>query len=313
MFRTEILVKENIHLLQDLYLDAFNQKRSINEIENKFDTERLGYGYVSFLVFTIETNELAGFYGVFPNSFYYNGKKHLCAQIGDLMTHSNFRRKGVFEFVAKETHNYLKDIGFKFIFTFPANGASSYFGFVNKLNFKEKKINSYSIVINTLPLSRFFLKSKITEKIYYWYFDIISRFFFKNDFDTYSIVENRNSIIHNDFLIDYKSKLSPINYFIKDTLGKGFVKVDRDGGLSIGFLDVKNNSEFKLLMNKLKKMCGILGIRYIHFEISENNFLDVFLSEISIKNQLYRVCYKELDDIIDVSNIEFDFIDIDSY
>lgn len=314
MFRVEILSNQNIHLLEDLYLDAFNEVRSKEEIRLKFNTEMLGCGYVSFLVFSIETGDLAGFYGVFPTRVIYEGKTHLCAQIGDLMTHSSYRRKGVFEFVANKTHQFLTDNNFKFVFTFPSNGATSYYGFVNKLQFREKLINSYSIKVKTLPLSRYIVKNKLFQKSYKLLIKFLCKVFFKNEtkFSKISSTE-RNQIIHDQHLIEYKSYLSPINGFLKDSNGEVFFKVDKDGGLSIGFINTNNEISFNRLLKKLKRLCFFSMIRFIHFEVSENSYMNDFLSVKFEKQQLYRVCYKQLDDSVDVSKIQFEFIDIDSF
>jgi hypothetical protein len=314
MFRLELLSKKNINLLPSLFEDAFGERREVEQILIKYTLDNIFPTFVSFLVFHKEENELAGFYGVFPSKVFYEGNIYLCAQIGDLMTSSKYRRMGVFELVAKHTHQYLTENNFKFVYTFPSNGATSYYGFVNKLQFREKSINSYSVKITTLPLSRFLTKNNLAQKTHKLFIKFFCNFFFKSRINFFEISNTeRDQIIHDKDLLEYKSNLSSVNLFLNDSDGEVFFKIDKDGGLSIGFINTNNEISFNRLLKKLKRLCFFSMIRFIHFEVSENCYLNDFLSVKFEKKQLYRVCYKVFDDSIDVSKIQFEFIDIDSF
>ena len=315
MFRFEKLNLDNIHLLPALFEDAFGGRRELEEILVKYKLHGIYPSYVSFLAFSIETDELAGFYGVLPSKFNYEGQVYLCAQVCDLMTHSNYRRLGLFESMANHAHKYLKNIGFKFVYTFPYEGAVSYFGFVNKLHFKEKSMNSYSLKVFTLPLSKKIQKGFLTS-FYSIYLKILFRLLFPNRIDSIntSIETNQyNQLIHDSYLFGYKRLLSKNNFLIQQKDIQSFMKIDRDGALSIGNLSLVNVNTFENSIKRLKIFCFLGFIRYIHFEVCSSNSLNGYLLKKTDFKNLYTICYLILDESIDVDKIEFNFIDIDSF
>src|ERR1019366_8164946 len=54
-------------------------------------------------------NEVASYYGSIPQVFSVNGEKQIIYQTCDLMTHSNHRRKGLFQLLAAHCYSYLKE------------------------------------------------------------------------------------------------------------------------------------------------------------------------------------------------------------
>ncbi len=315
MFRFEKLNLDNIHLLPALFEDAFGGRREVEEILVKYKLNGIYSSYVSFLAFSEETNELAGFYGVLPSKFNYEGKVHLCGQVCDLMTHSNYRRLGLFELMAKEAHTFLQNNDFKFVYTFPYEGAVSYFGFVNKLHFKEKSMNSYSLKVLTFPLSKKIQKGFLSS-FYSNYLKFLFHllFFNKIDSNNTSIETNQyNQLQHDSYLFGYKRLLSKNNFLIQQQTIQSFIKIDRDGALSIGNLSIDNSNTFENSIKRLKIFCFFGFIRYLHFEICSTNSLNSYLlKKVDFKN-LYTICYLKLDETIDVNKIEFNFIDIDSF
>lgn len=315
MFRFEKLNLENIHLLPALFEDAFGEKREINQILNKYSLEKVCSTYVSFLAFSEESNELAGFYGVLPAEFNYEGKIYLSAQICDLMTHSNYRRLGLFELMANHAHDFLRKNGFKFVYTFPYDGAISYFGFVNKLDFKEKSMNSYALKVPVFPFSRK-IQNSFLHKLYTFYLYILFRLFIGNRLDNKNhFVEDLNDykLRHDSYLYRYKGLLSKINFFISNKSINSFMKIDKDGALSIGNIQVESAREFNLHILKLKIFCFLGFIRYVHFEVCSTNYLNQFLMKKVNSKNLYTICYLIFDESIDINKIEFNFIDIDSF
>lgn len=315
MFRFEKLNSDNINLLPMLFENAFGSRRELNEILIKYKLFDIYPSYVSFLAFSIESNELAGFYGVLPSKFNYEGQFHLCGQVCDLMTHSNYRRLGLFELIAKEAHTFLQINGFKFVYTFPYEGAVSYFGFVNKLHFKEKSMNSYSLKVFTIPLSKKIQKGLLSS-IYSIYLKILFRLLFPKRIDSINTsfeTNHYNQLIHDSYLFGYKRLLSKNNFLIQQQEIQSFMKIDRDGALSIGNLSLVNVNTFENSIKRLKIFCFLGFIRYIHFEVCSSNSLNGYLLKKTDFKNLYTICFLNLDETIDVNKIEFDFIDIDSF
>ena len=314
MFRFEKLNINNIHLLPALFENAFGEKREVDEILIKYGLDEIYSSYVSILAFDLKSNNLAGFYGILPAKFKYEGNDYLCGQVCDLMTHSDYRRLGLFEAMANEAHSFLKESGFKFIFTIPFEGAISYFGFVNKLNFKEKLMNSYSLNVNTYPLSKK-LNSGFLSSIYYFYLKVIFGLLIKTTSRTkfISIDSTKNYLIHERYFFKYKSLLSKINFYYESEHHQVFMKIDKDGALSIGSLLVSNLKQFDEIIKRFKIACFFGFIRYIHFEVCNSNQLNEFLNKKNDPKNLYTICYLNFDEAIDVNKVEFNFIDIDTF
>ena len=315
MFRFEKLNLDNIHLLSALFEDAFGRRREVEEILVKYKLHDIYPSYVSFLAFSEETNELAGFYGVLPSKFNYEGKVHLCGQVCDLMTHSNYRRLGLFELMAKEAHTFLQNNDFKFVYTFPYEGAVSYFVFVNKLHFKEKSMNSYSLKVLTFPLSKKIQKGFLSS-FYSNYLKILFRILLMDIIETNNTLsekKQRNQLIHDTYLYSYKKLLSKNNFIINNQTIQSLMKIDRDGALSIGNIFVCNSDMIPNIIKRLKIFSFFGFIRYLHFEVCCTNSLNSYLFKKADFKNLYTICYSKLDETIDVNKIEFNFIDIDSF
>jgi hypothetical protein len=85
-------------------------------------------GFVEGFIALSETNEIAAFYGVIPEVYIIEGKKTTIFQSCDTMTHSNHRRKGLFQKLALHCYEHLKNENKLFIIGF--GGGQSTPGFL---------------------------------------------------------------------------------------------------------------------------------------------------------------------------------------
>jgi len=81
-----------------------------------------------------ENGILAGFYGLIPEAYHFNGIKHILYQSCDTMTHPDFRRMGIFETLAKLTYDELILQNKLLVKGFA--GEMSYPGFITKLKWQ---------------------------------------------------------------------------------------------------------------------------------------------------------------------------------
>lgn len=311
MYRFELLSDSNIKDLQVLYLDAFGEDRSLNEIKQKFNTSSIGYGYTSFIAYDMN-NFPAAFYGIFPTRVKLDGQVFLCGQIGDLMTHSAHRRRGLFEQLANYSHAYAKEKGFKFVFTFPYKGAYSYNGFIHKLHFKDNNLNAYHLKIPILPLYRWVYPYQKLRKIYNKYIDFLQFIFFKRPSQIEPISFPVNEIVKDSAFYAYKSNFSDA----KNLISKGvrvYCKLKKDGALAIGDFEKTDYKTFHKSLNKLKFFCFFSGLRIIHFEVTKNSYFDSFLSKNNSPYHYYQLCTLQLDSSFSLDSIEFIYGDVDTF
>ncbi len=79
--------------------------------------------------------EVAGFYGVIPEFYLINGKPVKIYQSMDTMTHPKYQKRGLFTRLANMTYDYVTELdGGLNLVGIP--GSNSFFGFVNKLAWK---------------------------------------------------------------------------------------------------------------------------------------------------------------------------------
>ena len=110
------LEKENFDVLIPLMQDCFGMQVDITYFKWKYIDNPDGFvrGYYA----KSSTNDIAAYYGVIPQKISYFGEEKLIFQSCDTMTHSEHRRKGLFQLLAKhcyrelELENQLFIIGF---------------------------------------------------------------------------------------------------------------------------------------------------------------------------------------------------------
>ena len=311
MYRFELLSDSNIKDLQVLYLDAFGEDRSLIEIKQKFNTSSIGYGYISFIAYD-ENNFPAAFYAIFPTRVFFEGEFHLCGQIGDLMTHSAHRRKGLFEQLANHGHAFAKEKGFKFIFTFLYKDAPSYYGFIHKLHFKDNNLNAYHIKVPVLPLYRWIYPFLFGRKIYNKYIHFLQFLFFKRTSQITSLKMPINELVKDEAFYAYKSNFSEAKNIISNGV-RVYCKIKKDGALAIGEMEKSDYKTFTKSLRKLKIFCFFSGLRLIHFEVTQNSYFDLFLKKKYTPYNYYQLCTYQLDPSFCVDSVEFVYGDVDTF
>ncbi len=310
-YRFERLNEKNIIDLLPLYLDAFHEVRSIDIVRAKFDTASFGAKNWAFIAYAND-NTAAALYALFPVIITKNEREILAGQVGDLMTHSNHRRKGLYITLADMTHQLARLEGVELIFTVPYGENASYQGFMNRLNFiHTHNLNGYYFKVNAFPTFLFTSKSHFINQIYLAFAkQILSRLFsivysFKND-----LVSDYAEVIRSNSFFDYKKKYSQTYVMQIDNVAVWF-KIDK-GSLKVGDIEKKSNKNFENILIGLKWVAFALGIRIIQFEASPDTYLDKLLQKIATPICNYRVCLLNFSNLSD-TDFKFTFADLDNF
>lgn len=268
------LTNENMASLIPLYKDAFGQDKTLEQIKAKFDTAFLGMKNLAFMAVD-KQGTVAGFYAVFPFKYSIGGKEMVLAQVGDLMTHSQHRRKGLYIHLANVTHPVAYAEGVDLIVTFPhVQVMSSYLGFVNRLDFVHTHtLHGYYIKVNAAPLAFALNKIGVTKKLYKAYSNFILGLF--TDTKTpyveevpvsYGEVENTAGFIR------YKKGYSG-SRMVKMKGQLFWVKVSGNV-LQVGAIQRLKGHNFADTLGALKKLAFLLGIRVVQFDTSPGTYWD---------------------------------------
>ena len=113
-------------LLIPLMKDCFGMDVNINYFDWKFTKNPAGF--VEGFIALSESNEVAAYYGVIPEFYSINGKQTTIYQSCDTMTHSNHRRKGLFQKLALYCYETLRNENKLFVIGF--GGGQSTPGFL---------------------------------------------------------------------------------------------------------------------------------------------------------------------------------------
>lgn len=91
----------------------------------------------------VEGDTIAAFYGVIPEIYLVNGQEFTVYQSMDTMTHPDFQKRGLFTKLANMTYEHIiQNRGVVHILGVP--GSNSFYGFVNKLGWKN--INNFKYI-----------------------------------------------------------------------------------------------------------------------------------------------------------------------
>jgi len=301
-----------ISKLVPLYKNALDMELSKERIKNKFDTcQYSGKKYIAFLALD-ENEEAVALYAIFPAVIHCNGSNYICGQVGDLMTHSEHRRKGLFIKLAELTHELAKNEGIKLIFTFPFGHNASYKGFVEHLGFfHAESMRSYVIKVNTFPLCRLSYKNNLGIYIYNLYVKSIMRFFYSRKYSFDKNFQYKNGyVVKDENFFDYKFSYSP-GFLIRLSGMSGWIKFTKFGSVSVGDFEQYTNLGKDIL--QLKRFCFWTGIRAIQIETSHGTELDIFLKDKYLFLNNYHVCMLKLDSDIPFEKFKFVFGDMDNF
>jgi GNAT superfamily N-acetyltransferase len=121
------LDKTQFELLIPLMKNCFGKDVSVDYFKWKFLDNPAG-NFIGFIAVEEVTGEVAAYYGAIPEKYIVEGEEKTIYQSCDTMTHSNHRRKGLFQKLATHCYEYLRENNELFIIGF--GGGQSTPGFI---------------------------------------------------------------------------------------------------------------------------------------------------------------------------------------
>ena len=164
-YKVQKLSPDQFDLLIPLMKDCFGMDVNTNYFRWKFLNNPAG-SYIGFIAVEIATGEVAGYYGVIPEQYVFDGERKLIYQSGDTMTHSGHRRKGLFQKLAVHCYDYLKDNDKLFVIGF--GGATSTPGLLKfgwRAVFDFRYLFLPKILCHANPLSKSFGNCEIVSDL----------------------------------------------------------------------------------------------------------------------------------------------------
>ncbi len=302
-----------IHSQSDLipiFESAFGTSPDMSYISNKHATDFAGVRDIGYIAYS-DKDQPAAFYGVFPLEVRINGEYFLTAQSGDTMVVKDHERRGLFILLANETYKLCKSTKIAGVFGFPS--PSSYPGFVNKLGWKHlENIKRYQFLIPTIPLAEMSARFSIFKNPLVKWQCFLATLFFPGGtpFEGSILGSNQDGIRRNDEYWKYKLNSKAVKLIKVNDCD---VVVKFDGNLGIGDINHRTPEDLKKVISKLKILCFLGGINRIVFYTSPETKLDHDLSQIANAKEGLPIGFLSFVEGVDLSNLKFCYLDMDTY
>lgn len=309
-YSIEKLAPSHYPLLRQLYRNAFGQSVSLEEIRQRFDTEKLGSPVIGFIAIHRPTNIAAAYYGVFPLKARIGGRVIQAAQSGDTMTHDDHRRKGFFVKLAQLTYDECRKAGISILIGQP--NEYSYHGLVNSLGWKQlDEVVRWDLKLKfkNLPLGKIVRRYPFLHKFYL----TNARVFLKK-----RLVDDIHSF-NNPLVTEYGKIERDEDYLAyKDTIDKFLIKIE-DTILWIRLTDIFWIGDFHdyatlrpSVLKKIKQLAFTLGYNTISLNLNKSIPLPEALRSFK-RNSSQASCFLYLDKSFDNQNFVLTAADSDTW
>jgi hypothetical protein len=156
------LEENEFELLIPLMKNCFGISVKIDYFRWKFIENPAGFVFGFYAKH--ESGEIAAYYGVIPEYFEIDGKKRIVFQSCDTMTHSNHRRKGLFQLLALHCYNKLEENNLSFIYGFGGGQSTPGFLKFGWIELFKMKYLFYPRSLNVFKIPRKYISAfEITE------------------------------------------------------------------------------------------------------------------------------------------------------
>lgn len=306
------LTKERISDLLPLYQKAFNVDVDLVELNNKYLTGELIEDYLGFLAYLDE--ECVAFVGAIPHFIQYDNEVIEAVQIGDVMTDPKHLKAGLFVKLAKVNFEYCESLGVKIIYGFP--NLKSKPGFKKRLGWQfNDELNCRIVNVKCIPLHFLALRFSFLSRVINKYQNFVLTKFWgteMREFKSIASAGNTYGVIKSKEYLAYKEKHKK-QLFISVLNKVVWVKLSGIYML-VGDVEDCTKTEFNQILYQLKRMCFILGVPHLRFNVSGNSKLIDFLNKFSKEDsRKYSIGYLVFDDNIDMRKVAFTMADNDTF
>jgi hypothetical protein len=285
---------------------VFDRRTSKSFLLKKYNTKAIGVEYVGFIAFG-SSGVAAAYYGVIPCYFQINGETVVAAQSADTMTHPDFRKKGLFQLLAKKTYDLATNLNIKFIFGFP--NQDSYRGFVNLgWKFLPDQLQVFSLKASTIAWSWLINRIPFLSDLYN--FILVRSFGQDRVLPSFFNDEGTTGVKHGEIFCAYKTYYRT---YIVNLYGAS-VWMRMDGVIKVGAVKGLDKSNSLYILARLKSLASRWGCSEVVFITSKYSALHDVIVESLTARDAFPVGWLPLrDDHFSLENATFEYCDIDIF
>jgi hypothetical protein len=302
------LDENKLNDLETLYKAVYGHKPAKDYLLKKYNTAYTGTQYIGHIAYDSENIPVA-YFGVIPCFIKYNDQIVLSAQAADAMTLSQYRYKGFFVELAKNTFDLCKAAGIQLIFGFP--NQNSYYGLVHKLGWKMTEyMERFSIPVDSFPLESL---SQHFGWLKWMYKEYTNWVLHKNislqpGLSNSVVAEGFGGVYRDDRYLQYKTYSN--TQVIKIGNAKIWMKIQN--GFIIGDLEL-TEFDFDVVIDRLKKIAKRLGAANIFFQVSPGTQVHHLFAKKYKPIPSFPVIFLDLGARIPLNKLKFSFADIDIF
>ena len=276
------LIKDNQFVdLIPLFNSAYGSAPSLKEIKNKYSTKAFLQNNCGVICYF--EDKAVAYVGAIPCFLERKGDVIKGAQIGDVMTHSDHLRFGLFHKAGKILFDYLRKQSVDVIFGFP--NLKSKPGFKKRLNWTFTDDLKVTIIdVKCLPFLRIKkLIPPLSKLIDNYQYNFLKRKTVSPKPFKSSLGDEFYEVQKDEHYIAYK--LNHKDSLFISLLGKIiWVKLD-SMYLYVGNVEECSQQEFNQIIGRLKKICRAVGVPHIRMQVSGGSQLKRYLDQVSKEDQ----------------------------
>ena len=253
---------ELLPIFNNTFLSILNEL----QLEQKQQTDVFGASPIGFIAYD-ENNAPVAYYGVYPCTMIYRGKRFLVAQSGDTMTLPEHQGKGLFTQLAQLTYEACQSEGIHLVFGFP--NENSYPGFVKRLGWTHfDNLSVYLMRVKGLT----WLRVKKTLRLPQSWHTRWCQYIFKRQPKGHPFASSITSDVH--AVVDHSPEFFEYKCyggnFLIDVNGISvWVKFNAEY-LFIGDMDVRTEADFLKVTRKLKRIARWCGLPHLRMHVSSS-------------------------------------------
>ncbi len=303
------LSKDNLADVIRLHLAVYGIGSPVDYFPGKYNTAYTGVEWVGFIAYNRDKLAVA-YYGVIPCFIQDGDQTILAAQSADTMTHPEHRFKGMFVELSNMAFDLCRELGILLVFGFP--NQHSYHGAINKLGWKMTGTMSYFMIpVRSLPLESVSKKVNFIHKLYKRYTGFLLN---RKKLPQHAVA---NSVLTDGFAGIWRGgdygQYKMYNTTEVISIDKAKVWISRKHGLMIGDIEGITESNFDSVINRLKRMSKMMGIRQLQFHCSPGTGLHDLFAKRYEAHLSYPMLFQDFGSPIPPERIRFTFADIDIF
>jgi len=294
--------------LVPLFRTVYGRRVDPATLRLKYDTSYLGASWFGHLAYDASDRPVA-YNGAFATRMEHRGRTELSAQFGDTMTLVPHRGRGLFRRLTEATDRQLAAAGIRFVWGLPnqssERGSRRYLGWRGS-----ERLRAYSIPVRTLPLERIARRFGLGERS----LRAVSKRLAAGEVSQAPLPHSAgggDAVVASRDAESFAYKLRSGSRVVATPGGRAWVRAG--GGLRIGDLEARRESEVLASLSALRGRARALGLERLVFQSSPGTPVEQVFSRHFTGFDTWLVAGKSFDSSFPLERLRCTSGDVDTF